>query len=38
VRDWLSSEAGWRPLDVIPAPIRGGSGNQEFLLGAINDR
>jgi 23S rRNA (cytidine1920-2'-O)/16S rRNA (cytidine1409-2'-O)-methyltransferase len=37
VRDWLKTEAGWRPLDVIPAPIRGGSGNQEFLLGAIND-
>jgi 23S rRNA (cytidine1920-2'-O)/16S rRNA (cytidine1409-2'-O)-methyltransferase len=37
VCDWLKAEAGWRPLDVIPAPIRGGSGNQEFLLGAIND-
>lgn len=36
VRDWLSSRAGWRVLDVIPAPIRGGSGNQEFLLGAVH--
>ena len=36
VRDWLGAYAGWRVLDVIPAPIRGGSGNQEFLLGAVH--
>jgi 23S rRNA (cytidine1920-2'-O)/16S rRNA (cytidine1409-2'-O)-methyltransferase len=34
VRDWLGGHVGWRVLDVIPAPIRGGSGNQEFLIGA----
>src|SRR5262245_9040894 len=37
VRDWLTAQGGWRVLDVIPAPIRGGSGNQEFLLGARHD-
>jgi len=37
VSDWLSGQAQWRVLDVIPAPIRGGSGNQEFLLGASHD-
>ena len=37
VSDWLSGQTHWRVLDVIPAPIRGGSGNQEFLLGASND-
>jgi 23S rRNA (cytidine1920-2'-O)/16S rRNA (cytidine1409-2'-O)-methyltransferase len=37
VREWLGGQAGWRVLGVIPAPIRGGSGNQEFLLGAVND-
>jgi 23S rRNA (cytidine1920-2'-O)/16S rRNA (cytidine1409-2'-O)-methyltransferase len=27
---------GWRAVGVIPSPITGGDGNQEFLLGAIN--
>jgi 23S rRNA (cytidine1920-2'-O)/16S rRNA (cytidine1409-2'-O)-methyltransferase len=27
-------EEGWRVLGVIPSPIRGRSGNQEFLIGA----
>jgi 23S rRNA (cytidine1920-2'-O)/16S rRNA (cytidine1409-2'-O)-methyltransferase len=27
---------GWRAVGVIPSPIAGGDGNQEFLLGAIN--
>ena len=35
VRDWVASQAGWRVAGVIPSPIAGGSGNQEFLLGAI---
>jgi 23S rRNA (cytidine1920-2'-O)/16S rRNA (cytidine1409-2'-O)-methyltransferase len=34
VRDWVASRAGWRVAGVIPSPIAGGSGNQEFLLGA----
>ena len=28
------SRLGWRVLGVIPSPVTGGSGNQEFLLGA----
>ena len=34
VRDWIAGQPGWRVLDVIASPIAGGSGNQEFLLGA----
>jgi 23S rRNA (cytidine1920-2'-O)/16S rRNA (cytidine1409-2'-O)-methyltransferase len=26
-------EEGWRVLGVIPSPVLGGSGNQEFLIG-----
>jgi 23S rRNA (cytidine1920-2'-O)/16S rRNA (cytidine1409-2'-O)-methyltransferase len=35
VRDWVAAQPGWRVVDVIPSPIAGGSGNQEFLLGAV---
>jgi 23S rRNA (cytidine1920-2'-O)/16S rRNA (cytidine1409-2'-O)-methyltransferase len=38
VRSWMAEQPGWRVLDVIPSPIAGGSGNQEFLLGAVRDR
>jgi 23S rRNA (cytidine1920-2'-O)/16S rRNA (cytidine1409-2'-O)-methyltransferase len=34
VRDWIAGRPGWRVLDVIPSPLAGGSGNEEFLLGA----
>src|SRR5262245_1880086 len=34
VESWLADQAGWRVVGVLPAPIPGGSGNQEFLLGA----
>ena len=34
VRDWFAEQPDWRVLDVIASPILGGSGNQEFLLGA----
>jgi 23S rRNA (cytidine1920-2'-O)/16S rRNA (cytidine1409-2'-O)-methyltransferase len=37
VRGWVEARSGWRVTRVIPAPIRGGDGNQEFLLGAIRD-
>jgi len=37
VTAWLSGRKGWRPAGVIPSPIRGGSGNEEFLLGATFD-
>ena len=31
------AQPGWRVLGVIPSPIAGGSGNEEFLLGALRD-
>ena len=31
---WLEVEQGWRVADILPSPIAGGSGNQEFLIGA----
>jgi 23S rRNA (cytidine1920-2'-O)/16S rRNA (cytidine1409-2'-O)-methyltransferase len=37
VRDWLSAQPGWRVQGVVPSPIAGGSGNEEFLLGATRD-
>lgn len=37
VRGWVTAQHGWRVLDVIPSPIAGGSGNAEFLLGAVRD-
>lgn len=35
VRDFLEFEAGWEVSGEIPSPVTGGSGNQEFLLGAV---
>lgn len=29
---WLATQAGWSALGIIPSPIAGGDGNQEFLL------
>jgi 23S rRNA (cytidine1920-2'-O)/16S rRNA (cytidine1409-2'-O)-methyltransferase len=37
VEAWLAAQPGWRSLGVIPSPITGGSGNVEFLLGAIRE-
>jgi len=37
VAGWLSAIGRWRIVGTIPSPIRGGSGNEEFLLGAIYD-
>ncbi len=34
VRDWIAGQAGWQVEGVIASPIAGGSGNEEFLLGA----
>lgn len=34
---WIESLAGWRVRGVIPSPVTGGSGNQEFLIGAAFD-
>jgi len=35
VERFVASQSGWRVAGVIPSPIAGGSGNQEFLLGAV---
>lgn len=37
VRAWLAAQPGWRVSGSIPSPIKGGSGNVEFLLGARYD-
>jgi 23S rRNA (cytidine1920-2'-O)/16S rRNA (cytidine1409-2'-O)-methyltransferase len=37
VSTWMAGQAHWRVLGVVASPIEGGSGNQEFLLGAIRD-
>jgi 23S rRNA (cytidine1920-2'-O)/16S rRNA (cytidine1409-2'-O)-methyltransferase len=34
VTDWLVADGTWSVVGVIPSPIAGGDGNQEFLLGA----
>jgi 23S rRNA (cytidine1920-2'-O)/16S rRNA (cytidine1409-2'-O)-methyltransferase len=33
----LAATPGWRVLGIIPSPILGGSGNEEFLIGARRD-
>ncbi len=35
--DWVAQQPGWRVVGVVSSPIEGGSGNQEFLLGALCD-
>ncbi len=37
IATWIGGLPGWRVAGVIPSPIEGGSGNREFLLGAILD-
>ncbi len=37
VTAWLSAQEGWRIAGVVPSPIKGGSGNEEYLLGARCD-
>ena len=32
LEEWLNSLGGWQSLGVIPSPIAGGDGNQEYLL------
>lgn len=34
VREWLAAQPGWSVDGVIESPLLGGSGNQEFLIGA----
>lgn len=37
VAETIRAQSGWRVLGVIPSPILGGSGNEEFLIGARRD-
>ena len=37
VTAWLSAQDSWRIAGVVPSPIKGGSGNEEYLLGALCD-
>ncbi|MFO7478905.1 MAG: TlyA family RNA methyltransferase [Methyloceanibacter sp.] len=37
VRHFIEEQPGWTVLGVIPSPLLGGSGNAEFLLGAVHD-
>jgi len=37
VTAWLASQPGWRVAGSIPSPIKGGSGNVEYLIGALHD-
>jgi len=37
VTAWLAAQPGWRVAGAIPSPIKGGSGNVEFLIGALRD-
>ncbi|MCF3640628.1 TlyA family RNA methyltransferase [Rhizobium sp. TRM95111] len=32
IEDWLQTAMGWTSLGLIPSPIAGGDGNQEYLL------
>lgn len=34
---WVNELSGWRITGLIPSPVTGGSGNEEFLLGAQRD-
>ena len=34
---WLAAQPGWRVAGSIPSPVKGGSGNVEFLIGALHD-
>ncbi len=36
VEAWMRAQPGWRIVGSLPSPIAGGSGNLEFLLGAIH--
>lgn len=37
VAEFITGQHGWRLLGVLPSPIAGGSGNQEYLLAAMFD-
>jgi 23S rRNA (cytidine1920-2'-O)/16S rRNA (cytidine1409-2'-O)-methyltransferase len=35
VRAWIAAQPGWSLVGIIPSPIAGTSGNEEFLIGAV---
>jgi 23S rRNA (cytidine1920-2'-O)/16S rRNA (cytidine1409-2'-O)-methyltransferase len=35
VEAWIARQPGWSTTGIVPSPILGGSGNAEFLIGAI---
>jgi 23S rRNA (cytidine1920-2'-O)/16S rRNA (cytidine1409-2'-O)-methyltransferase len=37
VREWLGTRPDWRVVGEITSPVLGGSGNKEFLIGAVRD-
>jgi len=37
VETWLSGQPGWKVASAMPSPIRGGSGNAEYLIAARRD-
>jgi 23S rRNA (cytidine1920-2'-O)/16S rRNA (cytidine1409-2'-O)-methyltransferase len=37
ISQWFSTQHLWRLVGAMPSPIKGGSGNEEFLLGAVKD-
>lgn len=37
VESFIAATRGWRIVGTIPSPILGGSGNLEFLIGAVKD-
>lgn len=37
IESWIGARPGWRVAGVIASPVEGGSGNQEYLLGAVRD-
>jgi len=34
IRDWVAAQKGWLVSGVVPSPIEGAKGNQEYLIGA----
>ena len=35
IRNWLDTQSGWHVTHMLPSPIFGGDGNQEYLLAAV---
>jgi 23S rRNA (cytidine1920-2'-O)/16S rRNA (cytidine1409-2'-O)-methyltransferase len=37
IQAWLDQQPGWHSVGLMPSPIQGGSGNEEYLVGARFD-